>query len=47
MDFPEDRKAIIKRLRIGESVSQVAKDYKVSRGTIITIRESDSEIVGL
>ena len=43
----EDRKAIIKRLRIGESVSQVAKDYKVSRGTIITIRESDSEIVGL
>lgn len=43
----EDRKAIIKRLRIGESVSQVAKDYKVSRGTIITIRESGSEIVGL
>lgn len=35
-----ERKAIVQKLQAGESVSQVAKDYKVSRGTIITIRDN-------
>lgn len=35
----EDRQQILQRLSMGESVSQVAKDYGVSRGTVINIRE--------
>ena len=34
----DDRKIIISRLHAGASVSQVARDYKVSRGTIISIK---------
>ena len=36
----EDRQEIIRRLSRGDTVSQIAKDYSVSRGTIINIRES-------
>lgn len=34
----EDRRAILERLQAGESVSQVARDFSVSRATIISIR---------
>lgn len=36
-----ERQSIVAKLQAGESVSQVAKDYKVSRGTIITIRDNE------
>jgi putative DNA-invertase from lambdoid prophage Rac len=36
----EDRQEIIRRLSRGDTVSQLARDYNVSRGTIINIRES-------
>lgn len=35
----DDRRRILDRLTTGESVSAVARDYGVSRGTIITIRQ--------
>jgi putative DNA-invertase from lambdoid prophage Rac len=35
-----DRSKILDRLKAGESVSQVARDFKVSRGTIISIRNA-------
>ncbi|MGZ8250658.1 recombinase family protein [Methylomagnum sp.] len=34
-----DRRGILERLHAGESVSQVARDFKVSRATIIGIRD--------
>lgn len=34
----EDRRNILDRLRAGDAVSQVARDFKVSRATIIAIR---------
>jgi len=35
-----ERETIIERLKAGESVSQLARDFNISRGTIISIRES-------
>ena len=41
-----DRNEILAKLNNGETVSQLARDFKVSRGTIITIRNShDSELL--
>lgn len=37
-----DRRAILERLHAGESVSQVARDFKVSRATIIGIRDEQN-----
>lgn len=34
----EDRRNILERLRAGDAVSQVARDFEVSRATIIAIR---------
>lgn len=39
---PEQRTEIINKLSAGASVSQVARDYSVSRGSIITIRSNAS-----
>lgn len=39
----EDRRHILKRLKAGDSVSQVARDFKVSRATIISIRDDRSQ----
>lgn len=39
----EDRRRILERLDAGESVSQLARDFKVSRATIIGIREAGRE----
>lgn len=36
---PSERQSIIEKLSSGMSVSQVAREFKVSRGTIISIRE--------
>lgn len=36
----QNRIDIRKRLGIGESVSQLARDFRISRGTIISIRET-------
>lgn len=36
----QNKSEIRKRLGTGESVSQLARDFKVSRGTIISIREN-------
>jgi putative DNA-invertase from lambdoid prophage Rac len=36
----EDRRAILARLQTGESVSQVSRDFGVSRATIIGIRDA-------
>ena len=36
----QNKSEIRKRLGMGESVSQLARDFKVSRGTIISIREN-------
>lgn len=40
----EDREAIRQRLHAGESVSQVARDYGISRASVITIRDSVQEV---
>jgi DNA invertase Pin-like site-specific DNA recombinase len=34
----EDRRNILERLKAGDSVSQVARDFKLSRATVISIR---------
>ena len=34
-----ERSTILEKLKLGESVSQLARDYNISRGTIISIRE--------
>lgn len=44
---PEQRREILGRLEAGDSVSQVARDFGVSRATIIGIRdEQDREATG-
>ncbi len=39
----EDRQNILERLQTGDSVSQVARDFKVSRATIISIRAEQAQ----
>ena len=34
-----ERSTIVEKLKLGESVSQLARDYNISRGTVISIRE--------
>ena len=37
-----DKATIRERLAAGDTVSQVARDYQVSRGTVITIRDTET-----
>ena len=39
----EDRRCILERLDAGESVSQVARDFQLSRATVISIRAAHQE----
>lgn len=40
----DDRQAIVGRLAVGESVSSVARAFKVSRGTVINIRDGSNRL---
>jgi putative DNA-invertase from lambdoid prophage Rac len=42
----EDRRSILERLQARDSVSQVARDFGVSRATIISIREAQGREIG-
>jgi putative DNA-invertase from lambdoid prophage Rac len=41
---PEQREAIRRRARAGESVSGLAREFKVSRATVIAIRDAGETI---